>query len=252
MIRKMKSLGGRKWAVKQRVDSGSTHIHDQAIIDQFTADPDHTFLVSFPRTGSHWLRMLMELYFEQPSLVRLFYYPENRDFLTLHTHDLELDVERSHVIYLYRDPVDTIFSQLYYHDETLNDRNRVAYWSDLYGRHLDKWLHQERFTSRKTILTYEGMKEDLAAEFAKITEHFEQGFDKVHLEHVAKRVTKETVKRKTTHDKQTVQLDSSYESKREDFRTSQRRFVWGVLIEDRPYLMNYFDDISHENTGFEK
>ena len=250
IMKKISSRIGHKWDVKQRVHEGSTHIHDQALIDQFTANPDNTFLVSFPRTGSHWLRMLMELYFEQPSLVRLFYYPENRDFLTLHTHDLELEVERSQVIYLYRDPVDTIFSQLYYHDEKLNDRNRVAYWSDLYGRHLDKWLHRERFTSRKTILTYEGMNRDLATEFSKITRHFDRVFDTNRFEQIAKRVSKETVKQKTRHDKKAVQLDNSYEVQREDFQKFQGSFVWKTLTSDRPYLVNYFADIKRDDGGF--
>ena len=247
MIKKIRSLGGRKWAVEQRGDSGSTHIHDQGIIDQFTADPDNTFLISFPRAGSHWLRMLMELYFEQPSLVRLFYYPKSRDFLTLHTHDLDLEVERSQVIYLYRNPVDTIFSQLYYHDETLNDRNRVAYWSDLYGRHLDKWLHREKFTSRKTILTYEGMEQDLTAEFTKIAEHFDREFDQNRFEQIAKLVSKETVKQKTRHDKKTVQLDNSYEVQRKNFRKFQGGSVWRTLLNDRPYLVNYFVHISQDD-----
>jgi len=251
-MKKISSVIGHKWDVKQRVHEGSTQISEQTFIEEFTANPDNTFLVSFPRTGSHWLRMLMELYFEQPSLVRLFYYPESRDFLTLHTHDLELDVERSQVIYLYRDPVDTIFSQLYYHDETLNDRNRVAYWSDLYGRHLDKWLHREKFTSRKTILTYEGMEQDLAAEFSKITEHFGREFDKTRLERSAKLVSKETVKQKTRHDKKTVQLENSYDVQREDFRKFQGSFVWWTLLNDRPYLVNYFADIQRDHGGFWK
>ena len=252
MMKKISRVIGHKWDAKQRVDEGSTHISDQAIIDQFTSHPDNTVLVSFPRTGSHWLRMLMELYFEQPSLVRSFYYPENRDFLTLHTHDLDLEVERSHVIYLYRDPIDTIFSQLSYHGETLNDRNQVAYWSDLYGRHLDKWLHRERFTSRKTILTYEGMKEDLAVEFIKITEHFRREFDKTRLEQSAKLVSKETVKQKTRHDKNVVQLDTCYEVMREDFQKFQGSFVWETLTNDRPYLANYFAEIPGDEGGFWK
>ena len=252
MVRKISSVIGHKWDVKQRVNEGSTHISDQIVIEEFIANPDNTFLVSFPRTGSHWLRMLMELYFEQPSLVRSFYYPEHRDFLTLHTHDLDLDVERSHVIYLYRNPVDTIFSQLSYHDEKLNDRNRVAYWSDLYGRHLDKWLHCETFTRRKTILTYEGMKEDLTAEFIKITEHFGREFDKTRLEQSAKLVSKETVKQKTSHDKNAVQLDNYYEVQREDFQKFQGSFVWGALMNDRPYLANYFADIPRDDSGFWK
>lgn len=134
-------------------------ISNLEVIQSFAANPANTFLVSFPRTGSHWLRMIMELYFGRPSLTRVFYYPECSDYLTLHTHDLDLQVERSHVIYLYRNPVDTIFSQLSYHKERLGDHERITYWSDLYGRHLDKWLQQESFTTHKIILTYEALKQ---------------------------------------------------------------------------------------------
>ena len=116
----------------------SIAINNNKIIEKFSANHQNTFLVSFPRTGSHWLRMMMELYFERPSLVRIFYYPERKAYLTLHTHDLNLDVERSNVIYLYRDPVDTIYSQLQYHKEDIYDQERIAFWSDFYGRHLDK------------------------------------------------------------------------------------------------------------------
>ena len=128
-------------------------INDQSVIEAFTKDSTNTLLISFPRTGSHWLRMLAELYFGRPSLVRVFYYPNRQDYLFLHTHDLDLSVKSSRVIYLYRAPVDTIYSQLRYYDESPNDRARVIYWADLYGRHLDKWLCSERFTTQKTILT---------------------------------------------------------------------------------------------------
>ncbi len=97
-------------------DNRSTTVTDPRILRRFLADLDSPVLVSFPRTGSHWLRMTMELYFERPSLVRVFYYPDRTNYLTLHTHDLPgvlpedigADIERSNVIYLYRDPVDTV------------------------------------------------------------------------------------------------------------------------------------------------
>jgi hypothetical protein len=98
--------------------SGSLQIDEPSIIEAFIENPDSPFLVSFPRTGSHWLRLIMELYFGRPSLVRVFYYPERTDYLTLHTHDIDLDIERRNVIYLYRDPVDTVYSQLNYYKES--------------------------------------------------------------------------------------------------------------------------------------
>lgn len=215
-------------------------ISNPEVIKSFTANPANTFLVSFPRTGSHWLRMIMELYFERPSLTLIFSYPERFDYLTLHTHDLDMEIKRSHVIYLYRHPVDTIFSQLSYHKEPLDDHERITYWSDLYGRHLDKWLQQESFTTHKTILTYEGLKQDLAAEFEKVTSHFGQSLDRTRLENVAVQVTKGEVKRKAIHDPQVVQLRSSYQVARQEFRQKQGTLVWESLTKGRSYLVDKF------------
>jgi len=214
----------------------STVITDPATIETFKRDPDHTLLVSFPRTGSHWLRMLMELYFGRPSLVRVFYYPEKTDYLTLHTHDLELDAECRSVIYLYRDPVNTIYSQLRYHKEDMDNRERIAYWSDLYGRHLDKWLHQERFTRKKTIVRYERFKEPGYEEFRKICDHFNEPFEKGRLDLAMNRVSKEHVQEKTVHDQQVVNLTRQYAEERKRFHDRQGEFVWQVLFDNRERL----------------
>lgn len=39
----------------------SIGINDKTDIESFIANANNTFLVSFPHTGSHWLRMLMVL-----------------------------------------------------------------------------------------------------------------------------------------------------------------------------------------------
>ncbi|MGB1288530.1 MAG: hypothetical protein ACPG7F_18490, partial [Aggregatilineales bacterium] len=109
----------------------SVLIAEQSILDKFNANADNPYLVSFPRTGSHWFRMVAELYFERPTLVRAFYYPEKTDYLFLHTHDIEIDVERRNVIYLYREPVATIYSQLNYYQEDTNDTAQIMHWSEL-------------------------------------------------------------------------------------------------------------------------
>ena len=229
-----------------QVEKASSVITDRMIIDRVTSDADNTFLVSFPRTGSHWLRMLMELYFERPSLVRIFYYPNRQDYLTLHSHDLDLKIERRNVIYLYRTPVDTIFSQLYYHKEPVSSRQRIEHWTELYGRHLDKWLCKEAFTGKKTIVTYEGMRQDLVAEFARVAGHFERPLDRRRLDAVAGKISKDEVKRKTGHDPQVVQLEESYVDIRSRFRAEHERFVWDVLTRGRPYLGDYFETETFE------
>lgn len=221
-------------------NGASIAISDQRIIKAFMANPNNTFLVSFPRTGSHWLRMLMELYFGRPSLMRVFYYPQRTDYLTLHTHDLELDVKRSKVIYLYRNPVDTVYSQLQYHEEDIDDQERITHWADLYGRHLDKWLHQETFTERKTVLHYDGLKNNMTEEFRKVCKHFDSKLDVEHLEAMADLISKERVKEKTPHDPQVMNLTQTYKEEQRQFREEQGEFIWKVMLDGREYLRQEF------------
>lgn len=230
----------------------SVQVKDRRAIAKFVNDPGNTFLVSFPRTGSHWLRMIMELYFERPSLVLVFYYPERKDYLTLHTHDLDLDTRRSHAIYLYRDPVDTIYSQLNYYREGMDDVERIVHWSALYGKHLDKWLCEERFTKRKTVITYENLKHHLADEFAKIADHFSLPLDAERLRGAAARVSKQEVQSKTTHDTRVVQVAEGYENAREIFRERQGERVWKTVLEGRGYLAEYFAKEDHPELGDRK
>jgi hypothetical protein len=184
--------------------------------------------------------MIMELYFGRPSLVRAFYYPEKNDYLSLHTHDLDLNEENGSVIYLYRDPVDTIYSQLSYHKEDTKNHGRIAFWSDLYGRHLDRWLHQERFTRLKTIVKYERFKSTPYDEFRKICDHFEEPFETDRLESLMSKVSKRQVNKKTVHDPQVINLSEKYAEERKKFNEEKGRFVWQVLLDGREYLQKYF------------
>jgi hypothetical protein len=160
--------------------------------------------------------------------------------MLLHTHDLELDVVRSDVIYLYRDPVDTVYSQLRYHREDSTNGARIAYWSDLYGRHLDKWLHEESFTERKTVVTYEGLKADIVGEFSKLCKHFGVTLDAERLQVVAEHVTKKRVKEKTDHDEQVVDLAEDHNVRRSRFRVDQSDYVWEALLNGREHLRQNF------------
>jgi len=225
---------------QKEIVAESTAVMDNSIIDSFIRNKKNSFLVSFPRTGSHWLRMIMELYFQRPSLVRVFYYPEVTNYLTLHTHDMDLCVERENIIYLYRDPVDTIYSQMNYYKEDIDNKERIVYWADLYGRHLDKWLYIESFTKKKTIVNYEGMKNDIVTEFRKITDHYSEKLDSIRLVNAATRITKEEVKRKTGHDIQVVQLKEEYNELRNEFKLFHGQQVWDSVLNGRSYLDKYF------------
>lgn len=219
-------------------DEGSIQVNKR-VVEEFITNPDFPFLISFPRTGSHWLRMIMELYFETPSLVRIFYYKDAADFTCYHRHDEELDIKRKNVIYLYRHPVDTIYSQLNYYKENGDDRKRIEYWANLYGRHLAKWLLEEKFTSKKTIITYEGMKKDMIKEFKKICGHFSAPFNREKLMPALKKVTKAEIKRKTIHDKQVINLSGSYQLGRKKFKENHSLFIMDHIYYVNKELKRY-------------
>jgi hypothetical protein len=209
----------------------SIQINDKKLIQNFLNIENFPYLISFPRTGSHWLRMIMELYFERPSLVRIFYYMDAKDFTCYHRHDDNLSIQHKNVIYLYRNPVDTIYSQISYYNESLEDASRIRYWADLYGRHLSKWLIEENFTTKKTILTYEGMRSNLGNEFKKICEHFETPYLSSKLIMAAEKVNKEEVKGKTAHDPQVINRKNDYEIQRIDFRYKYSELILSLISE---------------------
>ncbi len=231
--------------------SSACEIRDPGVIRPFLDNPDFPFLVSFPRTGSHWLRMLMELAFGRPSLVRVFFYPDRRDYLAFHSHDIPGDqaypVERRNVLYLYRDPVDTVFSQLRFHGEDPADAAAADRWASLYGAHLAKWLLEESFTRRKTILTYETMRENLPAEFARVAAHLDQPFDATRLAEAAAWVDKERLKTLVGSVRpEVVRTEDGYDEARRAFRAARGGAVWRAVLAGRPGLAEHFAHLPAE------
>lgn len=208
-------------------------------MEKFISDSDFPFLVSFPRTGSHWLRMLMELYFEKPGLVRVFYYHKAKNFTCYHTHDLNLEIERKNILYLYRNPADTVFSQLMYHQQRINNEILIKYWSNIYGLHLEKWLLKENFTEKKTIIKYEKLKSDITDEFKKICAHFGLALNEEKLKSIINLATKENLKIKTPHDRQAVILCGEYGKQREIFSRKYSDLILACIFNQNKKLAEF-------------
>lgn len=219
---------------------GSVSVNDPDLIRSFTDNPDFPYLVSYSRTGSHWLRMIMELYFEKPALSRIFYFKDATDFTCYHRHDMDLDLRRENVIYLYRNPVETVYSQLCYYNESPDDEARRRHWTNLYARHLSKWLVYDDFTKKKTVLTYEGMKSDMHAVIKKLCDHFGKDFDPARLDTALTRVSKDELKKKTQHDLQVVNLTDSYKNQREVFRNKYGQAIVREIHAMEPTLEKWF------------
>ena len=173
--------------------------------DPATQDPTYSrwwellascpLFISYPRTGSHWINAVMEMFFERPRLPEsrvTFLDPKRDDWAWFHDHDTiawdKLHIKntndhgKNNVLYLYRNPIDTVFSWIVYNfnnGQSLKilptDRldNLVTAVSQQYRDHLNKWLIE---TPAKVVLRYENFKKDPIEEFSKINnEWYGQG-----------------------------------------------------------------------------
>jgi hypothetical protein len=166
----------------------------------------YPLLISYPRSGSNWLNCVLELYFNRPRLrAGPITFLENRnnrdDYMWFHDHDIlsTLKVGHNNIIYLYRDPVDVIFSLLmawhpnsFYTDEI---NKLVIDQIENVKRNLYKYLFMAQMCVR-----YECLKGNVANvsyydEFTKIIKFFDsdQQLDTSKLDNILCQVTKNKI-----------------------------------------------------------
>lgn len=183
-------------------------------------------LVSYPRTGSHWFRVMMEKYTGQPSLMRSFYDPTPEKVWGFHIHNRVIGEHEpsegptknlKKVIYLYRNPYDTIFSLLKYEriipplwkgapSQLMSEK--VALYAKEYKAHLDRWLTDNDDIENIIYLKYENLKSDRAAdEFKKAIEFLDFEWDEAKFHVVYNSTNKKSVKDLTPHDNSVINIE---------------------------------------------
>lgn len=226
---------------EERFVSESYGISESSVWEKYVSNPEFPYLVSFPRTGSHWLRNVMELYFEKPSLTRVFYYRNPTDFTCFHIHDEDLSFnENKRIIYLYRDPVETIYSQMNFYNEDINDIERIEHWANIYGKHLQKWLLNDNLSIEKVVLTYEGLKHNFNDEFNKLMVFLNNSLDNVKLKKALNTVSKEQIKNRVQHDPRVINSSKNYSQNREVFKLSNEVFIRRIILKIDNRLSKYF------------
>jgi hypothetical protein len=223
-----------------RTDRGAT-------LEGMSCDPRMDKLplfISFPRTGSHWINCVMELYFDRPRLreVRTTLFDKNRtDWMWFHDHDLDLKIQHDHVLYLYRDPVGTFFSNLNYYaklpESPLFQKSPLAVeektllkFCDDYREHLQKWVLSER--KAHTAIRYDKLKSDPENEFQKICRYFDRPFEKTRMQRAFATVTPEALAAQTV-DLAAIGghlLKKSYEGERRQFSEKWGNYIKAQVI----------------------
>ena len=170
---------------------------------------DFPRLVSFPRTGSHWFRYVMEVAIEQPAIVSSYYFPNPKVCWGLHMHDRWLDNgdipptrDLKNVIYLFRDGVDTVYSQLRYDkivpdnwDGNQNDRidSEVLAVTSQYKAHLERWRFNREDIKRCLEIRYEELMKNPKEVFQQVFKFLEMEVTDEKLEYAISDATKEKI-----------------------------------------------------------
>ena len=180
---------------------------------------DMPLFVSYPRSGSNWLNCLMELYFNIPRLrdgpvtflkgkypyqeYLELYRSKNcrRDYMWFHDHDRDADLVVSHnnIMYMYRNPVDVIFSVLMAENRSKMIKISKTKIDMLLTREVNRLKKQyQKYINgdiSKTIICYDDLKKDLGSEFQKILSFFEieGNVDVEKLRHLNEKITLKSV-----------------------------------------------------------
>lgn len=192
-------------------------------------DKQYPHLVSFPRTGSHWLRAMIEFYVG--NFNKDFNYQETKKRFTYkhaltvnHIHDFDLTMERHNVIYMYRNIFDTIYSAMVYYRHDINDYKALDSMIEKYIGNLSKWLFDEKFITKKTIVSYDKLMSNRELEFEKICNHLEIDYDKDHILGID--LSKEYISDKTNYDHKIVNISDVYKKNKEKFRIDSKEYIY--------------------------
>jgi hypothetical protein len=168
-------------------------------------------LISYPRSGSHWINSVLELYFNKPRLRAgpcTFLPDRNKrsDYMWFHDHDINSDLKVNHknILYLYRNPKDVIYSLLMAEKGKIV-KSDVEHQISLIKNHWKKYLVNN---GAKKIVKYEFLKSThYSEEFDNVIRFFKmrQSLDHHRLNKALLKVTKKEVEKK--------QIDKRYFNK---------------------------------------
>jgi hypothetical protein len=213
--------------------------------------------ITYPRVGSQWLEAVMERYFDRPCLRErraTLIDPDRDDWLFFHDHDRDFKLRHDNTLYLYRSPVETVYSYLIYHFKHTRrkswwgrwlqrngqpiTRDKVLATAKDYRAHLEKWLLSER--RARAVVRYELLQTRPLEEFARICDFFALPFDAARvtatLEEASRRKMVEIAVKKSALDASL--LSDGYRSARADFMREYGDLVHRTVI--TPALAPHF------------
>lgn len=203
----------------------------------------YPIFVSYPRSGSHWINSIMELYFDKPRARHgedTYLNKYRNDWMWVHDHDLNLKIlnqirmknKFKKILFLYRNPIDVLYSSLsmmannpkVYGEAYLS--KETAFSEEVVKKNIKDWIdyHKKYFEKKGdkdfTFIRYENFidvkKRD--KEFEKICNHFSVKFDKDKIEKIFDKYGKKKIAGyRTSTEKQYMLEKSKFVSQWDDY-----------------------------------
>jgi len=204
---------------------------------QFTNLKIPTF-ISVHRSGHYWIRIMLELYFLRPVLLRTFFYDSYNDpnnFLLWHGHDPLLNVKSKSVIFLYRKDISAvIFSVLKMHSKFRADKH----FEEIGKQEIQlckKYLLKSPHINIKTVVSYEDFIDHPKQQFLKICNHIEHNhvFNEERFDEICTKIDKKIVKQLVSKLKGSymkASLNKQYSTERENFRKGYRDRIKKIIV----------------------
>lgn len=158
----------------------------------------YPLFISYPRSGSHWLNVIMELYFNRPRLrkSRVTILDKSRkDWMWIHDHDWYLRIidklekgkihPHGKILYLYRNSLDV--------EKSYKKLRKNLYGMETVSEDILEHVtrHQKKYLDKPYVVAiqYENFKNKnkRANEFKKICEFFNKPFNKQKIEKLFKK-----------------------------------------------------------------
>lgn len=220
-----------------------------------TYDPVMAYMptfVSWPRSGSHWINCVAELYFNRPRLRfgSTTFLPRSRqDFMWIHDHDLDTSLPMTRTLYLYRNPVHVIYSQAHLITEKSGFSNGLLHHQKGSVEHVKvnpvfidevckglKRHFNKYFNEKHVLIKYENFVADFDKEFEKVVRFFgKMPVDQTRLDEAKSQVTKESLA-KISPDKTWMGyhlLTDEYKQSREDFTREWSEYILNKIDNER-------------------
>ena len=210
-----------------------------------SAYPNAVAVVGFYRTGTHWLCRLIQEYFGHLIVNR----GEGEGFGSVAPpwgffhHDILGYMDAPHrAVYLYRDPVDTMFSWSQMVGTWEYTWDNIRSGAEKYGKHLARWL-APGYAMHLAVMRYERMRED----FPRICLLANQEVNEGRLDCIFARATEE--RRLTTREhnqRWDFPTGPEYADARAGFRSEHAALVWKTVLAGREWLQLHFDHLPEE------